>query len=210
MFRKLTAVASSLVLTTGIGAWVAQGSDDDDPNNDGAIENGAIKDGASKDGRVEVVRVHDADGDRVGSVRMLEAGGAVHVDARLRSLEPGHHGFHVHETGVCDPDAADGPFTSAGGHYAGDGEDHGDHAGDLPSLLAMDDGNAQLSFATDRFTLDELRDDDGSAIMVHSGPDNYANIPDRYTSSSGAKGPDEETLSAGDAGDRVACGAIEG
>lgn len=200
MFRKLTAVSSSLVLTTAVGAWVAQGSDDDDPT----------KNGATKDGRVEIVRVHDADGDRVGSVRMLEAGGAVHVDARLRSLEPGYHGFHVHETGVCDPDATDGPFTSAGGHYAGEGGDHGDHAGDLPSLLVMDDGTAQLSFATDRFSLDELRDDDGSAIMVHSGPDNYANIPDRYTSSSGAAGPDEETLSAGDAGDRVACGAIGG
>src|SRR5688572_31115607 len=50
------------------------------------------------------------------------------------------------------------------------------HAGDMPSLLVTADGHAWTSFLTDRFTLDELRDGDGSAVMVHAGKDNFANI----------------------------------
>jgi Cu/Zn superoxide dismutase len=56
--------------------------------------------------------------------------------------------------------------------------------------------------ATDRFTIADLRDVDGSAVMVHSGPDNFANIPARYG------GPDQETLNTGDSGSRIACGVV--
>jgi hypothetical protein len=48
----------------------------------------------------------------------------------------------------------------------------------------------------------DLFDADGSAIMVHSAPDNFANIPERYGT------PDQETLDGGDSGERVACGVI--
>lgn len=34
---------------------------------------------------------------------------------------------------------------------------------------------------TDAFTLAELRDSDGSGVMVHAGRDNFANIPDDVT-----------------------------
>jgi superoxide dismutase, Cu-Zn family len=79
---------------------------------------------------------------------------------------------------------------------------HGAHAGDLPSLLVTEDGEATLATATDRFSIADLRDADGSAVMVHSGADNFANIPARYG------GPDQETLSTGDAGSRLACGVV--
>ena len=59
-----------------------------------------------------------------------------------------------------------------------------------------------LAAATDRFSLDELRDADGTAVMIHSGPDNFANIPPRYGT------PDQETLNTGDSGTRVACGVV--
>jgi superoxide dismutase, Cu-Zn family len=59
-----------------------------------------------------------------------------------------------------------------------------------------------LATATDRFSIADLRDADGSAVMVHSGADNFANIPARYG------GPDQETLSTGDAGSRLACGVV--
>lgn len=95
-----------------------------------------------------------------------------------------------------------------GGHYTGGDLEHGEHAGDLPSLLVTDNGKARLSFVTDRFTLDELRDADGSAVMVHEGRDNFANIPDRY-SVDGESGPDRTTVDTGDAGTRAACGAID-
>lgn len=157
---------------------------------------------------VETVMLRNVDGDRVGTVRMRQKDESVWVSASLHSLSPGFHGFHVHETGVCDPAAADGPFTSAGGHYTGGDAEHGEHAGDLPSLLVTDSGKARLSFVTDRFSLDELRDGDGSAVMVHEGRDNFANIPDRY-SVDGESGPDQATVDTGDAGTRAACGAID-
>ena len=89
-------------------------------------------------------------------------------------LAPGFHGFR--------PRRAPGvpPFTSAGGHLNPAGATHGDHAGDLPSLLVNDDGTGELRFTTDRFSLADLSDLDGSALMVHANRDNYANIPDRY------------------------------
>lgn len=161
--------------------------------------------------RRERVMLRDVDGAPAGVVRVREHAGGVSVHARLRGLTPGFHGFHVHTTGICDPAAAEGPFTSAGGHYVGGGGAHGEHAGDMPSLYVTGNGTAKLAFHTDAFTLDELRDADGSALMVHAGRDNFANIPDRYTSSlSGETGPDEETLATGDAGDRAACGPIGG
>ncbi|MGI8573888.1 MAG: superoxide dismutase family protein [Egibacteraceae bacterium] len=153
------------------------------------------------------VDMHAVDGTDVGRVVFKAQEGRTRVEATLRNLPPGFHGFHIHDVGVCDPDAPDGPFTSAAGHYVGDGGRHGDHDGDLPSLLVMQNGNARLEFVTDRFTLAELQTGDSSAVMIHAGRDNFANIPDRY-STSGESGPDEATLSTGDAGSRLACGAI--
>jgi Cu-Zn family superoxide dismutase len=165
---------------------------------------------SNKDGRATNVTLYDAEGDRIGHVKLKPAGdGATRVQARITSAAPGFHGFHVHTTGVCDPDAPNGPFTTAGGHFALEGQSHGAHAGDLPSLLVMEDGTARLEFETDRFELNDLHDGDGSAVMVHVGRDNFANIPERYVSTtSGQPGPDAETLATGDAGSRYACGEI--
>ena len=94
-------------------------------------------------------------------------------------------------------------FTSAGGHFAAPNTTHGAHAGDLPPLLVNADGTASAAFETDRFTLAQLRDADGSALIVHAGADNFANIPPRYGT------PDADTLATGDAGARAACGVIK-
>ena len=141
-----------------------------------------------------------AAGQTVGSVWMREdrRDSVVQLVARVRNLPPGFHGFHIHTTGRCDAPT----FTSAGGHLDPSGEAHGDHAGDLPSLLVNEDGTAFLATATDRFTIGDLRDADGSAVMVHSGRDDFANIPARYG------GPDQETLDTGDSGSRIACGVV--
>lgn len=150
------------------------------------------------------VRLMDATGAAVGKVKLRQQGSRVVVRAQVEGLTPGFHGFHVHGVGECVP-----PFTSAGGHYNPAGTGHGEHAGDMPSLLVLDDGTAQLQFATDRFTLAELLEGDGSAIIVHALPDNFANIPTRYQSTTeGVFGPDSATLATGDAGGRVACGVV--
>ncbi len=152
------------------------------------------------------VTAHDTDGNEVGTVTFEQADDDnVAITADMDGLSPGFHGFHIHETGECDADADDGPFATAGGHVAPDGQDHPDHAGDLPPLLVTEDGTAHLTTETDRFTMEDLADDDGSAVMVHSDPDNFANVPDRYLDE---EAPDEDTRDTGDAGDRDACGVI--
>ncbi|MPZ91022.1 MAG: superoxide dismutase family protein [Actinobacteria bacterium] len=158
------------------------------------------------------VTLYNAEGDEVGRAKLKPAGGGgTRVQARITEAAPGFHGFHIHAIGECDPDAPDGPFTTAGGHFAPEGQAHGDHAGDLPSLLVLANGTASLEFVTDRFGVRDLRDDDGSAVMIHVGRDNFANIPERYVSTtSGQPGPDEATLATGDAGARYACGVVEG
>ena len=113
------------------------------------------------------------------------------------AVAPGFHGFHIHSVGSCVP-----PFTSAGGHLASEGQVHGEHAGDMPSLLATRDGKGTIIFYTDRAMLDRIFDADGAAVVVHEGPDNFANIPSRYG------GPDATTLATGDAGARVLCGEL--
>ena len=151
-------------------------------------------------GRVASATLMDATGQRVGRVWMREDRGddVVYLEARVRDLPAGFHGFHIHTTGRCDAPL----FTTAGGHFNPTGATHGSHAGDLPSLLVTGDGEAFLATATDRFSIADLRDADGSAVMVHSGPDNFANIPARYG------GPDQETLNTGDSGSRLACGVV--
>ncbi len=129
--------------------------------------------------------------------------GAMAVWIQVQGLTPGFHGIHIHSVGTCDT-SGERAFASAGGHLHADGETHGQHMGDLPSLLVTQGGAGVLVFAADGFTLDDLLDADGSAVIIHAGPDNYGNIPaERYDPDA-----DETTLNTGDAGGRVACGVF--
>jgi Cu-Zn family superoxide dismutase len=159
--------------------------------------------------------IRGADGAFVGTVTFQSSTrGTVLVIVHVSGLTPGFHGLHVHTVGVCDPTTTDSagnpaPFLSAGLHFNPASGGHGDHAGDLPALLVTSGGRATAIVETDRFTTASLRDADGSAIIVHALPDNLANIPTRYVSSTtGQPGPDAATLATGDSGGRVACGVI--
>ena len=82
-------------------------------------------------------------------------------------------------------------------------------SGDLTSLQVRGDGSGTLVTTTDAFTMDDLLAGEKTAIIIHAGADNFANIPpDRYNQVNGTPGPDETTMSTGDAGKRVACGVI--
>jgi superoxide dismutase, Cu-Zn family len=186
--RAIVAVAAigSVALATGIGVALATG------DNEGSA-------------RRAVAVLADANGQKVGVAVLKERHGKVEVSAEISGVPAGFHGFHVHAVGECVP-----PFTSAGGHFNPAGVPHGDHAGDMPSLLVNQDGTAELEFETDRFSLGDLFDADGSAVIVHAGRDNFANIPSRYHSHTyDTFGPDVDTLATGDAGSRAACGVVE-
>jgi Cu-Zn family superoxide dismutase len=66
-----------------------------------------------------------------------------------------------------------------------------------------------LVTTTNAFNKADLVSGDGTAIIIHAGSDNLANIPaDRYQQTNGTPPPDETTLATGDGGKRVACGVL--
>lgn len=145
-------------------------------------------------GPVGTATMIDRDQTEIGTVAIFETANGLLLRAELSGLEPGWHGFHIHQTGACE-----GDFTSAGDHYAPNGSTHGfftedgGHAGDMPNIHVGDNGTARVDHHTERVTFDgdkaPLMDDDGSAIMVHASADTYE--------------------SEAGAGDRVACGVVE-
>lgn len=98
----------------------------------------------------------------------------------------GPHGFHLHEFGRCETGDPANPFQAAGGHWNPDNQPHGNHAGDFPVLFS-NGGYAWMCFFTDRFKVAQII---GRAVIIHQNPDDYRTQP------------------AGDAGKRLACGAI--
>ena len=142
------------------------------------------------------VRLRNAAGAVIGEVKFEQERNGVKVEVNVHGLTPGFHGFHVHTVGSCvAPD-----FVSAGGHFNPLGHNHPMHSGDMPSLLVNADGSGEASFMTGSFKVADLLDADGSAVIVHAGPDNFANIPIRYA----PNGPDATTLATGDSGARTA------
>jgi Cu-Zn family superoxide dismutase len=131
-------------------------------------------------------------------------------------LTPGFHGLHLHSVAKCEANSvapaggAPGDFLSAGGHFQASGHTTHPASGDLASLQVREDGSALLVTTTNAFTKDDLLGGNGTAIIIHAGSDNFANIPpERYQQiNGGAPGPDETTMATGDAGKRVACGVV--
>ncbi|OBB92501.1 superoxide dismutase family protein [Mycobacterium sp. 852002-40037_SCH5390672] len=130
-------------------------------------------------------------------------------------LAPGFHGVHIHKVGKCEPNSvaptggAPGDFLSAGGHFQAPGHTAEPASGDLTSLQVRKDGSGTLMTTTDAFAMQDLLSGQKTAIIIHAAADNFANIPaERYNQTNGTPGPDDMTMSTGDAGKRVACGVI--
>lgn len=113
----------------------------------------------------------------------------------VSGLQPGEHGFHIHEFG----DLSSG-CESAGPHYNPDGVDHGDttegHVGDLGNITADESGVAKIDLILRRVDLSGDRSVVGRAIVVHADEDDLG------------QGGDEESTKTGNAGNRVGCGVI--
>ena len=201
--------AASLLSTSAMALLAGCGGSDPAPGEEGPA--GRAQAAEASPGALTATLV-DPDGARVGRVEISEVEEGLQVAATVEGLPPGFHGFHVHAVGVCEPDSASpadpamtGDFLSAGGHLGAGESDHGQHPGDLPVLYVIESGTGSLTAVTGALTLADLVDDDGSAVMVHANPDNYANIPERYAPA----GPDGMTRNTGDAGGRIACGPVE-
>jgi len=131
-----------------------------------------------------------------GSILFMQAPGTpTLIKGTITGLQPGDHGFHIHEFG----DMSKG-CESMGAHYNPDGVDHGDenegHVGDLGNITADDKGTASFSIRADRVDLIGERSVVGRGIVVHADADDLG------------QGGDEESKKTGNAGNRLACGVI--
>jgi superoxide dismutase, Cu-Zn family len=139
------------------------------------------------------------EGAGIGTVTVSETRYGLVFTPALNGLNPGLHGFHVHENGSCAPNQKDGktvPAGAAGGHLDpaktgkhglpwGDG-----HLGDLPALVVNHKGSATNPVLAPRLKLADIK---GKALMIHAGGDNYADHP----------------APLGGGGARQACGTIQ-
>lgn len=129
------------------------------------------------------------DSEVAGSVTFTKAESGVQIQGSFSGLEPGLHGFHIHQYGDCT--ANDG--TSTGGHFNPAGNEHGApsdmdrHMGDLGNIEANENGEATVNYVDQTVTLDQIL---GRGIIIHAGED------------------DLESQPTGAAGSRVACGVI--
>ncbi len=172
----------------------------------GAGEHGAEGSASAASGGDAVhATLKDASGKEVGTATFTKSGDHLVVTVEAKGLTPGFHGLHVHQVGKCE-----GDFASAGGHLQVAGHTGHPSSGDLTSINVLQDGTGTLSTSTDAVTLDDLKADGGRAVIIHAGADNFGNIPNRYTLPDNAPVPDEQTMSTGDAGARVACGVLQG
>lgn len=142
-------------------------------------------------------KLKNSAGEVVGVATFLESNDGVNIAVQVRSLTPGLHGIHIHETGKCkSPD-----FKSAGGHFNPFAVSHGlrnpkgYHVGDLGNILIKEDGTGTMltlsSLATLQGSKNSLFRKGGTALVIHSGPDDLISDP------------------TGNAGSRVACGVIK-
>jgi len=136
------------------------------------------------------------DGKALGNAALIETSQGVLVQLRLTGIPAGSHGFHVHQTGKCEPPA----FQSAGGHFNPANAKHGflnpqgPHGGDMPNVVAQPNGVLNADVLLTGVSLgsgaNSLFPEGGTTLMIHVGQDDYSTDP------------------AGNSGDRIACGVI--
>lgn len=138
----------------------------------------------------------DTEGAETGTATLTETRAGVLIDLELGALPASSWlGFHVHETGSCDPHTG---HESAGGHFNPANVEHGvlsttgPHAGDMPNIRTDADGFARVQVLNPNVRLGAGDNSVmGRALMVHAGADDHRSQP------------------TGNAGDRLACAVIE-
>ena len=137
----------------------------------------------------------DPKGNEVGQVTLAEVPTGVLLSLDLAGFPAGDHALHIHAVGKCE-----GPkFESAGPHFNPKNKEHGlknpqgPHAGDMPNIHIPKSGKVKIEVLNQMVSLsgkNALLDDDGSAIVIHEGADDYTSDP------------------AGHAGNRLACAVV--
>lgn len=145
--------------------------------------------------RVGQATLRLANGAPGGTAQLTANATGVTISVAAAGLPQGTHGLHLHMAGKCDAPE----FTTAGGHLNPDMKQHGtenpagSHLGDLPNLVIGGSGTGTVSamlHGTREQVLARIFDADGTAVVVHAGPDDYRTDP------------------SGNSGSRIACGVL--
>lgn len=129
-----------------------------------------------------------------GSVLAGPNGLLVRVTVNEGGLTPGWHGIHFHQVGDCSD--LEG-FKKSGGHVGLIPGGHGlinpigPEAGDIANIWAGPNGSAGYETFSNLITVDQLLDEDGSAIVIHANEDDHITQP------------------IGGAGPRIACAVLK-
>lgn len=138
-------------------------------------------------------------GEVIGQVEYVQGNNGVIVSIDAKDLPAGKHGMHFHAKGSCKDHEH---FKEAKGHIIRGDKPHGylhpdgPHEGNLPNLIVHEDGSARVELYSELVSIrDEsaaaLLDEDGSAIIIHTNPDDHLTQP------------------IGGAGARIACGVVK-
>lgn len=194
MIRYGCAIAALAFATTACGGVTTPPANTGEPANITLpVENEALPiENGSEAAETATATLQKADGSAAGSAIASVTPEGLSVSVSVTGISPGQRGVHVHMVGKCEGPA----FASAGAHWNPGNTKHGlespdgAHAGDMPNLTVAADGTGTLTFVLKSGTLAQLLDADGSAFVVHAGPD------------------DQKTDPSGNSGDRVACGVF--
>ncbi|UHC15882.1 superoxide dismutase family protein [Methylobacterium currus] len=137
-------------------------------------------------------------GETIGKIALRDGANTLVMRLTIQAggLPPGWHGIHFHAVGSC---ADTDKFQESKAHVNHDNAKHGllnpegPDEGDLPNVYANADGsvNAEVSSDTPLTGEGGLKDNDGSALIIHANEDDHATQP------------------IGNAGARIACAVIK-
>lgn len=190
---RIAVIALTCTMST-VGCAERDGADATDTANLGSTALGAGTDTAPAGTQVARATIRDSAGRDLGTLTLRDTVGGIAVTGNLRGLPPGTRAIHLHMVGLCEP-----PFESAGDHWNPTNRQHGTenpqgpHFGDLPNLSVGEDSAAAVQTLSPGGALrgtNALLDGNGASVVIHAGPD------------------DNRTDPSGNAGDRIACGAV--